>query len=91
MVPLGELEPAELEPDPAGGAVVPADGVVGDSGGERRHTGDNVREIGVTSDGTVPLVDGTRRSKAERRSACSSARPAARIDVAGENLYVASA
>ena len=90
VVPLGELEPAQLEPDPAGGVWFLADGVVGHSGGAR-HTVDNVREIGVTSDGTVLLADGTCTLKRIGAAPVPAPLPAARIDVAGENLYVASA
>ena len=89
-MPLGELEPAQLEPDAAGGVWFLADGVVGHSGGAR-HPVDNVKEIGVTSDGTVLLADGTCTLKRIGGAPVPAPAPAARIDVAGGNVYVASA
>jgi virginiamycin B lyase len=90
VVALGELEPAQLEADPAGGMWFVADGVVGHSGGAR-HTVGNVKEIGVTSDGTVLAADGTCTLKRIGGAPVPAPVPAARIDVAGDNLYLASA
>lgn len=90
VVALGELEPAQLEADPAGGMWFLADGVVGHSGGAR-HTVGNVKEIGVTSDGTVLAADGTCTLKRIGGAPIPAPVPAARIDIAGDNLYLASA
>ncbi|MDA0171158.1 hypothetical protein OJ998_18785 [Solirubrobacter taibaiensis] len=90
VVSLGELEPAQLEPDLAGGVWFTADDLVGHSGGAR-HTVKAVRDIAVTSDGTILAADGSCTLKRIGGAPVPAPLPAARIDVAGGNLYVASA
>lgn len=91
VIPLGELEPDRLEPDPTGGMWFLGVDLVGHSGGAR-HAVENVRDIAVLPDGAVLAADGScTLTRVGGGAPVRAPLPTDRLEVANGTLYLAGA